>query len=199
MRVILNRVLISTILLVWFGCATQKSQLHKSGGVNEVIENAILDFSTTRIFNKGSIFSVNYNDNHEEFALQQAIDGIYEWLPSKSNENISTVSITMSSAKFPYNSNDLGRSSIPTAYKVVEDKLFYWWEGDGPISEEAIEIFKRYDLLVLNSPSSILDSGVDDSQKGVHYYFCKNDLLSYKRVITSKGLGYYSLDPPLCN
>ena len=46
---------------------------------------------------------------------------------------------------------------------------------------------------------SVFSVNFNDSDKGADYYFCKNNLSKYKRVVTNIGLGYYKPPKLKCN
>ncbi|MEZ4829530.1 MAG: hypothetical protein R3C61_25085 [Bacteroidia bacterium] len=48
------------LLILFVGCASFKKGLFQTGGPNEMMQNAILDFSNaTKLYKKGTVFSVN--------------------------------------------------------------------------------------------------------------------------------------------
>lgn len=87
----------------------------------------------------------------------------------------------------------------PSKYIEVDGRLFYWWDNNYPLSKEALSIFKTYGLIQGDENGTILFPSfeIDDSLKGVDYFFCKSDHTIYKKVITDKGFGYYK--PPNLN
>jgi len=83
-------------------------------------------------------------------------------------------------------------------YLEKEGKLFFWWDSSYPLTEKTLATYKKYDLLqdddgLIQTPDFI----TDDALKGAYYFFCTNDLSSYKKVITNTGFGYF--DPPKLN
>jgi hypothetical protein len=166
--------MIATIAL---GCTSIKKALIQSGGRNEVIQNAILDFSKTRLYKKDTIFSVKTGDM---------------------DKNVLTVRIGKNSTKLLLTANTKvgSHSKLPSRFIEKEGKLFFWWDDDYPLTEEALAIYKKYHLLQDDEGGIITvpDFIINDAQKAAHYYFCWDDLSIYKKVITNKGIGYYK--PP---
>ncbi len=93
---------------------------------------------------------------------------------------------------YQYYYSEETKGKLPSRYVIEDGKLFYWWDDQYPVTEEMLAILWKYNLL--QKDLIIPEFSTDDSQKGADYYFCKNNLSKYKRVITSKGIGYYK--PP---
>ena len=93
------------------------------------------------------------------------------------------------------------KGKVPSRYIEKDGKLFFWWDNSYPLTKEALEIFSKYGLLeddqngILKVPSS----RVNDSQKGAHYYFCKQNFKKFKKVVTNIGAGYYEPPKIKCN
>lgn len=164
-------------------CASFKKELIKSGGRNEVIQNAILIFSkTTRLYKRDTVFSVRTGEDKEILIVRVG-------------KNSTKLLLTTDTE--PGSKNKL----LPSRFVEKDGKLFFWWDNDYPLTEEAIAVFHKYNLFQDDDGGVITVPNFtnDDAQKAAHYYFCKNDLTKYKEVITNKGIGYY--DPPklTCN
>jgi len=173
--------LITAILVLCGGCASFKKELIRSGSQNEAIQNAILDFSnTSRLYKIDVVFSV-----------QTGYKG----------KKVLSVSIGKNNMKMLLTENTKvgSKSTLPSRFVEKEGKLFYWWDNDYPLTEEALAVLHKYNLLQDDKDGTIKfpDFVIDDAQKAAHYFFCKNDLSKYKKVITNKGIGYY--DPPKLN
>jgi hypothetical protein len=86
------------------------------------------------------------------------------------------------------------KGRFPSRYLVKNGKLFFWEDKDVPLTSEALAVFKQYDLLQHddNGRRKTASFTIDESKKGAHYYFCKNNFSVYKRVITNIGVGYYT-------
>ena len=167
-----------TVLMAIFffeSCASFKNELVQTGGRTEAIKNAILDFSNmNKLYKRDTVFSVQTEEMSNEVLI---------------------VSIGKNNMKILLNEDiKIGsKGMLPSKYFEKEGKLFFWWDNDYPLTEETLAVFNKYDLLQDDEGGKITfpDFIIDDSQKSAHYYFCKNDLSIYKKVITNKGLGYY--------
>ena len=99
-----------------------------------------------------------------------------------------------------------------TLFKIITDKISY---DDGQIYipkgttvgyleqnidirsektiyEEMLSVLKKYNVLTDMIYDGMLpEYSINDAQKGASYYFCRNDLSKYKRVVTNIATGYY--------
>jgi hypothetical protein len=146
----------------------------------EFIQAAITNFSKGgRLFKQDSVFSV--------------------WVSKLAkNEDLLVVRIGKSSTKILVTADTKvgSKGRAPSRYFEKDGKLFFWWDNNFALTQEALTIFAKYNLLeddqggILKVPSAFFD----DSQKGAHYYYCKNNPKRFKKVITNIAAGYY--DPP---
>lgn len=158
------------------------------GDNNNAIEIAVNDFlDNCNIRKTDSVFSVNiYIDNEEMLGL--SISGTHEnkiYLDIKDK-------IGESSLKFP------------SHYIERNNKLFYWSLNDSVhiITKEIVDVLSRYnkiDSTFVNDSKAYPEFVIDESIKGAHYYFCKNNLSIYKRVVTKTAMGWYNLPKLNCN
>lgn len=167
-------------LFVFTSCATFKNELNVVGGKNEIINNAIVDFyKTSSLIKKDKVFLVSF---FEEIKNKESL----------------VVRIGKFDSKLLFNSKNRFDKMVklPTRYIEKEGKLFFWWDDNYPLKEDALETFERYNLLKDNKNGliKILDFETNEKEKAVHYYFCKEKITIYKKVYTNKGLGYY--EPP---
>lgn len=182
-------------------CASFKSKLTQRGDGTEAIKNAIIDFSNTnRLYQKDSVFSVQLDDPLHEMILEKLDNRNDRWIEGKPYEGLIAITISANYNKMPLtDTSRVGNHgvSIPTRYIEQDGKLFYWIDDDYAFTEEVLTVFNKHNLLVekndLDGIIEMYDFSIDDNQKGVHYYFCENDLLNYKKVITEKAIGYYSV------
>lgn len=193
-------------LLLLFGCTPLKESMITTGeNLKEIaIHNAILDFSTNcYLFKKDSVFSVTFEDSvFEEGNLVRVDekankDGVtHRWKRGPFRNGIVFVGIgTNDNYQFYYSKDE--KPILPSRYVIKEGKLFYWWDHNYPVTEEMINILKKYDCL--QSDLIIPEFGKDEKTKGADYYFCMNDLSKYKRVITNIAWGgYYKLPRLKC-
>jgi hypothetical protein len=85
---------------------------------------------------------------------------------------------------------------FPTRFSVQGGKLFYWYDSTFNINKELISALVRFNHIdSLNVKGFVgipgTSSSIDDSKKGADYYFCKRNLLKYKRIITRTAMGWY--------
>ena len=171
------------ILLFFENCGSFKRELIRIGDEENAIKNAILDFTnTSRLYKKSTVFSVSVFvlNNNEELLVVRI---------GKNNTKMLLTASTKAGSK----------GKIPSRYIEQEGKLFFWWDDNYPLTEKTLAVFREYNLLQDDENGRIIfpDSKIDDAQEAVHYYFCKNDLSRYKKVVTNKGVGYYV--PPSLN
>jgi hypothetical protein len=171
------------MLVLLGGCISVKKGLVQKGGIDDAIQNAILDFSnTTNLYKKNTVFSVSVFEVANKDLIVVRI-------------GINRMKLILT-AKAKVGSLD---SNLPTRFIEKDDKLIFWWDDKYPLTEETLDVYEKYNILqddeggVITVPEFV----VNGSQKAAHYYFCKKDLTNYNRVITSKGIGYY--DPPKLN
>ncbi|RNC85964.1 MAG: hypothetical protein ED557_04135 [Balneola sp.] len=169
------------ICLLVFGCTCTttkpfEAELIRDGGKEEAIANAILDFSNTaKKYNDYEIFSINikYLNNYDGLMLVLIREN-YTYL-LKTRESV------------PGNT----KSRLPTRFIDKDDKLFFWWDDDYPLTAEALAVYEKYDILQDDENGMITlpdkDYEVKFSDTEVRYFFCKNDLTKYKKVVTDEG------------
>ncbi|WP_147381184.1 hypothetical protein [Parabacteroides sp. AM08-6] len=195
---------LSTFFLL-LGCSSIKISTTEIGtNLQEVaINNAVENFSTNcNLFKNDSVFSVNFEDSvFYKSTLIQADktkykDGrTHQWERGDLYDGI--VSVEIVGTRYKYYYSEETKDKLPTKYVIKNGKLFYWWDDNYPVTEEIITVLWKYNILQKDYIISEFLS--DDSQKGAHYYFCKNDLSKYKRVVTNIGLGYYKPPKLKCN
>ena len=183
------------------GCCSIKkyTMLIRTNLQEEAINLAIEDFSTKcNLFKKDSVFSVTFEDSvFYKTALIQVDkekykDGrTHQWKRGNLLDGIASVEIG-GNGDYQFYYSEETKNKLPTRYVIKDGKLFYWWDKKCAVTEEIIEVLWRYNML--QTYSIIPNFSIDESQKGAHYYFCKNDLSKYKRVVTNIGFGYYK--PP---
>lgn len=194
-----QKVIYLSAFLLLLGCSSlKKSMIITKKDLKEtVINNAIIDFSTNcDLFKKDSVFSVNFQDSvFNRAVLEGSNEHTYSWKRGALYDQLVSVEIGASYYKHYYSEDTKGK--LPTQYIIKNGKLFYWWDDNVPVTKEIIAVLWRYNLL--QTDFLIPNFSINDNQKGAHYYFCKNDLSNYKRVITKIGLGYYKPPKLRCN
>ena len=192
-----NGIFLLIILLLLTSCGSFKKELVQTGSKNQAIQNAILDFSnTSRLYKQDSVFSVSFHEPLYRMVLKEKGSENVEWDFGKKHKRINGVSIGAYYNKMLLDTTMLGRkgAKMPTRYIEKNNKLFYWDDDDYPLTEEMIMVLKKYNLLLNNDFDGLMkfyDFGTNDAQKGVHYYFCKDDLTIYRKVVTNKAIEYY--------
>lgn len=172
-----NFIFLIAVMLFFQNCGSFKKEIIDTGYKNEAINNAILDFSnTSKTYKKSNVFSVDAMELVE-------------------NDKLLVVRIGENGSKFLLNLNTKvgDKGILPSKYVEKNGKLFFWWDNDYPLTEEMLAVLNKYNLLQDNRDGWLKspDFKVDDSQKAAHYYFCRNHLSIYKKIITSIGIGYY--------
>ena len=182
------------------------------------IHSAILDFSSNcNLYKKDSIFRVSFEDTLYSRMLKQITEIKFELTRGNTfYDGIVVVSISahricVECEEYGLKFNDRylytaettvgSKGKLPSRYVIKDGKLFFWWDDDYPLTEEMLAILWKYDLLFDDTQGliKIPQFSINDKQKGVHYYFCRNDLSIYKRVVTNIGLGYYKPPKLKCN
>ena len=198
---------VTLVIMSFIACGSLKINLIQAGEniKDVVINNAILDFSNScKLYRSDSVFSVSFEDSVFLLALDREES---HWYRDKVYEDIVLVSISAHRIsapceehcdKFLYTAKTTvgSKGKLPSRYIEKDNKLFYWWDDDYPLTEEMLLVLWKYKLLYDDTEGLIglPQFTINDTQKGAHYYFCKNDLTRYKRVVTSIANGYYK--PP---
>lgn len=173
--------LLIIFVFLFLGCSSWKDVMVAEGTQNTAINNAIYDFLYSgKLSKRDSVFYV-YTKNISQEVIGVNILGTYDKVLVSTEDSIS----------FSY-------SGFPTGYFENKGKLFYWHDSTKTVTDDLISTFTKYNLvdtMVINV--YIPESTIDHSKKGVDYYFCKNDLLKYKKIRTRDAMGYY--DPPKLN
>jgi hypothetical protein len=86
--------------------------------------------------------------------------------------------------------------AFPTNLIETNGKLFFWHDKTKSVTDTIINTLYKYnfvDTMIVNEyiPSSTINNA---AKKGADYYFCRNDLSKYRKVITNNTIGYYK--PP---
>lgn len=192
-------------LLLILGCSSLKNAVMTKGENSQevAIHNAILDFSTNcNLFKKDSVFSVSFRDSvFNEGTFVRVDEKTYkdgrthEWKRGALYDGI--VSVEISASGYQYYYSEETKAKLPSRYIIKDGKLLYWWDNNYPVTEEMIAVLWKYNCL--QTDLIIPEHSIDDSRKGANYYFCKNNLSKYKRLITNIGMGYYKPPKLKCN
>ena len=183
-----NFILLFLITFTMISCSSWKSNLVSKGNQNDAIQNAIIDFiNTSSIYKNDSIFMVNkYLDNNNVLGLS-----IIENRGHK---------------VYIYMEDTIGKYSkgLPTRYMMNNGKLFYWHDPEVKLSREIVDVLLKYnriDSLMIDSADFYLmpPYDIDESVKATDYYFCKDNLRNYKKVVTGHAMGWYVPPKLKCN
>jgi len=167
------------IIFLFGSCSSWKNILIAEGNYNTAVQNAVHDFLNTSIHSKeGNVFSVDVESVNNDIIRITILNDQDKLVPT------------------PENRKGTNKPYFPTNYIEQEEKLFYWYDSTAVISDELIWILSRYNHIDSINVNEIVEiRGVfDDSKKAVEYYFCKNNLLKYKKNVTRIGRGNY--EPP---
>ncbi|MCP1997183.1 hypothetical protein [Flavobacterium sp. HSC-61S13] len=161
------------ILMYFFmmGCTSYKTQLRSNGNYEAAIENSIIDFSKTNLFNHDSVFRIRYKILEENLYFISIIgDSENKFLYSKEK-------------KFEEN-------KLPNRFFIHQNKLFIWSDSNHQSNKEILGVLESRNLIQDEEKYGfyVLDYSIEDDKKGAKYYFCKNNLKKYKRVITNLGI-----------
>lgn len=205
---------ITIIVLLWLGvicpysCATYRQEMLFDGGMEEMIHNAIIDFTHTEsgLLSKDAYFHVFAIDSHRvciigdpnKISLMVEVpdktnmsevwnDNKYILLDTVQNK-IALVVDWSRSEENPYIWFD--ESLIQKSYQafpddvfVFKDKLFFWKNtSQSMVDDKVIKTLYRYNFVdtLVDKVFWPIDV-IDDSKKGKVYYFSNNDLRKYSK------------------
>lgn len=173
------------LVLLFSNCSSWKNTMVKKGNHNDAIQNAIKDFvNTSRLYNADSVFRVDFTEINDMIFGVTIMDATNKLYPTKNNKVGSNL------------------PDFPTNFLVLNSKLFYWYDSTKSINNDIILILSEYnqiDSINVDSIVCIPNLIIDDSKKAVDYYFCKNNLLKYKKVTTKIAMGWYRYPKLKCN
>ena len=192
-----NIFLIIIISCLLSGCKSsivipQKEAYQTEDFINVVISDFVAKCS---LFKKDSVFEVSVEDTLVKLSFQSEQS---RWVLDTVYQNILVVDICgMEDDKEWYYPDAVigSKGKLPSRYVIIEGKLFFWDDDNYPLTEEALSVFKRYNILTeMLEEGMIPEFTINDAAKAAHYYFCRGDASNYKRVVTNIATGYY--DPP---
>jgi len=179
------------------------------------IHNAILDFSNSRrLHGNDSIFRVEFNDSVFHRAFLVPVDETTSaWTRGDFVDGIVHVGILAHRVgrydedgclnRYFYTAETRvgSRGKLPSRHIIKDGKLFYWWDNDYPLTEEMLAVLWKYDLICVDTVGhfGFLNWTLDSRQKGMNYYFCRNDLSRFRRVVTNRAHGFYEPPRLRCN
>lgn len=110
------------------------------------------------------------------------------------NEEVAAVSIVPRNVKIPIYDNEISaQSHIPSKHEVRNGKLFIWNDKNVQPTEDIVKVYGEFGILLYPDSLGIIhqETKIDETIKGVDYYFCRNNIEKYKREVTNIGFGYY--------
>ncbi len=179
----LKIIFIGLAALIFYSCKTSKKIPLSKGEINDAIQNAIADFLQTK----------------KNFAKQDNIFSIYV---ENINANILGISISAEKDKialFTKNEVEYDYRFFPTRIYEQQDKLFCWKDSTINVSKEIVN--KLYSINKVDTmiyQKLIPERTIDEMQKVVHYYYCKNNLNSYRKKKTSIAMFRYEIPKIEC-
>jgi hypothetical protein len=167
------------ILQISYACNSAKNTLGNDSSIDDAIMSSITDFVKSRQFKNGKRFSLQ-------------VLGL-------TNSELLAIRIGKDDSKILMLPNAVvgSKGLMPSRYVEKDGRLIYWSDENYVLSEEALSVFVKYDLIEKRDSVGIPEFSTDDAQKNAHYYFCKEHPTKYKKVVTSRGIGYYK--PPELN
>ncbi len=167
----MKKIILVLICLIMFqSCANFKKEMSSKGTYDVAIRNAIIDFSnTSSLFNQDKYFVLlidTLKDEKITVSISGTVNKIYYFRNTDNNE-------------------------LPNKCLEYKNKIFYWRDNNYPQDKKVVEKLYTYKLVDTVDSFAYTKNIIDDSKKSIHYYFCKNNFLIYKKVKTSIGIGYY--------
>ena len=189
---------ISLFISILMACSpVQEYSIDEENDLKDVTINlAIQDFSKKcKLFKRDSVFIVSYHDsvfNKATELVRCEGENSYKWQRGSVIEGIVCVGILGKSDYQFYYSDNEAHVGLPSRYKIVDDKLFCWWDVNYSVTDEIISILWKFNAL--QTYSIIPNYSIDDKAKGAEYYFRKDNVLKWKRIVTNRAFGHYQ--PP---
>ena len=178
------------LILLCSACFLQAQSVQSEKNIKEIaIQNAIDDFSKHKLFKKDSVFLVSF------------LDSVYTYTSITDTANTNKYVHATKSVKDKYYDNIVVVVIFPRydqfyytdgyrlifQYSIKNGKLFYWDDYSVETKKDVVAVFKKYNLLH-NDYERLLDF-TNGHPKVIHYYFCKNNLSKFKRIITRRAIG----------
>ncbi|GHV37011.1 hypothetical protein FACS1894178_8670 [Bacteroidia bacterium] len=181
-----------------------------NNAIDFIIQKSIEDFNHLSLSKKDTIFSVHVMDSMEYFHTEILNTGNLKTVIRKVDSVYTSFLIVSISPviglKFYPSINHKKDTNLhdffPTDYISIDNTLFYWKDPLHNITSDIIKKLNEYNLIDSlfmqhENFKGLIDLAIDEKAKGVSYFFCKNDLSKYKRVVTNRASGYYK--PPKLN
>jgi len=149
---------------------------------------------------KGNPIQIAIGEFSEKCKLYKQSSTFYvKLLNPKEYSDMVVVSIVKSGTKMLLKPDATigSKGKLPFRYYEKDGKLFFWKDEDYVLTEDALAVYRRYNVVQEDSDNKIgiPDPLTNDKQKGATYFFCKNNPAIYKRIVSSIAVGEY--DPPV--
>ena len=163
------------------------------------IHAAINHFSLSYpLYDNNTVFAVSYADT--VFSRTYKTENYKtKWKNGKPYEGIVAVSIFRKLGSLYVTSDDIKsrNNKIPSRYLEKNGKLFYWYDSSISATEESLALFKEFGLVKEPQKSEDFEEVrtiIFDDEKGVVYFFCRENPLIFETIRTNRPLGTYA--PP---
>lgn len=197
----MKNILFTLISVVVLSCSPYKKDLVSHGNKNQTIKNAIIDFSnTSRLYRKHFVFKVQLIDTLYSKKLEKIDERNYRWVDDVPYIDFFVIRIAPVTNQYTYLLSDslgLGKSYLPSRHIEQDDKLFFWEDKSFKTTDKMVEVLKKYKMIRQSNLHATFS--VDESQKAIHYYICRNNYKNFKKVTTNIGIGYYDAPKISCN
>lgn len=160
--------LIFSLILLGQSCSGWKKEMTQKGNIENAIKNAILDFChTSNLAKKDKTFYIYFKD-YETKAIGVSITG-----------NINKIYVLHGSPQ----------SRVPDQYIEYDNKLFYWYDNKTGKSLDIVKKLSEYKVIdSIKVSTEDMGNIRDDAKKGANYYFCRDNLLVYKKEETPTAM-----------
>ncbi|MDV7698613.1 hypothetical protein N6B72_16925 [Chryseobacterium soli] len=156
--------LIFNLMLFCQSCSVWQKEQVQTGNYETAIKNAVIDFSHSSLASKDKVFSLTYKQ-YDKGVIGISILG-----------DVNKV----------YLINGTPQGRVKDQYIEYDNKLFCWYDDKKEKDSNIIKKLTQYKVIdnveVLTEDMEYIR---DDTKKGVNYYFCKDNLLIYKKEETS--------------
>ena len=162
-------------------------------------QNAVRDFSKTKLFTIDSVFSVSLRDTIYRLSLKKLGEHHYEWVRAKTYANMIALTISGCTPQFPFDTTMRVDKQTKIPSRVIEKsgRIFYRWDDSYPLTDSTLKLLDKHQLILRRRGehrNKFRYPDFDELKKGAHYYFCRSNPSIYKEIVTNSGIGYY--DPP---
>ncbi|HAW80533.1 MAG TPA: hypothetical protein DCX27_12995 [Balneola sp.] len=174
------------ILFLLISCSTWKESLVQFGSKEDAIENSILDFTHSKLFNSDSVVYVIVEDTLHSIKREYEHEYSYRLVPDEPYNHLIGITIIGDHLNTYYAEEfEEEDSRVPTNYSIVDGKLFLWWDDNRELSEDVIDQLYKFNLVVSMDEAMF----VTNHEKAAKYYLCRNRISRYKKVVNKSAIG----------